>query len=132
MILGAIMGNDMQRLSAKKQRAADALLNGAGVTEAATLAQCSRITIWRWVKDDPAFGDALRSGADAALSTAARRLKTGADAAVDALLDVLENGAAPGAMARLRAADLVLSHCYRMTEMLDILERLDALEARQQ
>lgn len=131
MILAALLSDEMQRLTGKKRLAADALLNGAGVTDAATLAGVNRVSLWRWVKDDPAFNEALRAGADAALATAARRLKTGADAAVDTLLDVLENGAAPGAMARIRAADLVLTHCYRMSELLDILSRLDALEARQ-
>lgn len=131
MILAAMMSNKLQ-LNGKKRIAADALLNGAGVTDAATLAGVNRVSLWRWTKDDPAFADALRTGADAALATAARRLKTGADQAVDTLLSVLEDGAAPGAMARLRAADLVLTHCYRMAELLDILERLDALEARQQ
>lgn len=126
---GAI--NEMQRLTGKKKQAADALLSGAGVTDAAAAAGVSRVSLWRWVKDDPAFGDALRSGTDAALTTAARRLKVSTDDAVSTLLDVMNTGGGHGAMARLRAADLVLTHAARLTEMLDIMARLDALEARQ-
>ena len=132
VILAAILRNDMQRLTGKKKLAADALLNGASVTAAATAAGVNRVSLWRWVKDDPAFGDALRTGTDAALVAAARRLKVATDMAVSTLLYVMVNGQEPGAMARLRAADMVLTHAVRLTEILDILERLDRLEARQQ
>ena len=132
VILAAILSDEMQRLTGKKKLAADALLNGASVTAAATAAGVDRVSLWRWTKDDPAFGDALRTGTDAALVAAARRLKVATDSAVTTLLDILENGGGHGAMARLRAADMVLTHAVRLTEILDILERLDRLEARQQ
>lgn len=121
----------MQRLSGKKRIAADALLNGAPATAAATEAGVSRVTLWKWTKEDPAFVEALRTGTDAALASATRRLKANADNAVSTLLDVMNTGGGHRGAVRLRAAEAVLSHGARLAELVELVERVDALEARQ-
>lgn len=123
--------NEMKRLNGKKRIAADELLSGASATDAAGAAGVSRVSLWRWSQDDPAFLEYMRTGTDAALATAARRLKASADDAVSTLLEVMRDGGGHGSMARLRAADLVLQHGARLAELVDLTARLDALEARQ-
>ena len=120
-----------QRMTGKRKIAATELLSGASATDAAATAGISRVTLWQWSKDDPVFLDYMRTGTDAALSTAARRLKASADDAVSTLLEVMRDGGGHGSMARLRAADMVLTHGARLAELVDLMERIDALEARQ-
>lgn len=120
-----------QRMTGKRKIAATELLSGASATDAAATAGISRVTLWQWSKDDPVFLDYMRTGTDAALSTAARRLKASADDAVSTLLEVMRDGGGHGSMARLRAADMVLTHGARLAELVELVERVDALEARQ-
>lgn len=116
----------------KRKIAAEQLLSGASATDAAASAGISRVTLWSWSKDDPVFLEYMRTGTDAALATAARRLKASADEAVTTMIGVMRDGGGHGAMARLRAADMVLQHGARLAELVDIMARLDTLEARQQ
>lgn len=76
------------------------------------------------------FLEYMRTGTDAALATAARRLKANADEAVSTLLEVMRDGGGHGAGARLRAAEAVLTHGARLADLIDVMARLDALEAR--
>ena len=115
----------------KRKIAAECLLSGSSATDAAAAAGISRGTLWQWSKDDPAFLEYMRTGTDAALATAARRLKASADDAVTVMIDIMNNGGGHGATARLRAAEAVLTHGARLAELVDIMARIDALEARQ-
>lgn len=117
-----------QHPTGKRKIAAEHLLNGSSVNDAAAAAGISRVTLWKWSQDDTVFQDYMRRGTDAALLAAARRLKASADDAVSTLLDIMRNGGGHGAMARLRAADLVLTHAARLAELVDIMARIEALE----
>lgn len=121
----------MKQIRGKRKIAATELLSGASATDAAAAAGISRVSLWRWSKDDPEFLEYLRTGTDAALASATRRLKASADDAVGVMLDVMNTGGGHGAMARLRAADLILQHGARLAELVELTERIDALEARQ-
>jgi phage terminase small subunit len=120
----------MQRITGKKKRALDSLLSGGTVTEASAAAGVDRVTLWRWTNDAD-FADALRTVSEGAITTAARRLQLATDRAIDAIEDALADGSPRGTSARLRAADMVLSHAERLAELVDILPRIDALERRQ-
>lgn len=120
----------MQRkLTGRRGKALNALLGGSTVTQAATAAGVDRSTLWRWFQDDD-FADALQTGAIVAYLLAARRLQIAADIAATAIVNALINPTEPGTAARLRAADMALTHAGKLAETLDILARLDALEGK--
>jgi len=118
-----------KRLSGKQQRALDALLDGANVQTAATLAGINRKTLARWLAHDVTFWNAYQLNSRASLQLAARRLTNRLDSAVDLLGDVMLDEEAPAGV-RLRAAQLTLDGALRLLETADIVERLDKLEAR--
>lgn len=118
-----------KRLSGKQQRALDALLDGANVQTAATLAGVNRKTLARWLAHDVTFWNAYQTNSRASLQLAARRLTNKLDSAVELLGDVMLNEEAPAGV-RLRAAQLTLDGALRLLETADIVERLDKLEAR--
>jgi len=118
-----------KRLSGKQQRALDALLDGANVQTAATLAGVNRKTLARWLAHDVTFWKAYQLNSRASLQLAARRLTNKLDSAVELLGDVMLDEEAPAGV-RLRAAQLTLDGALRLLETADIVERLDKLEAR--
>ena len=118
-----------KRLSGKQQRALDALLDGANVQTAATLAGINRKTLARWLAHDTTFWNAYQTHSRASLQLAARRLTNRLDSAVDLLGEVMLDEEAPAGV-RLRAAQLTLDGALRLLETADIVERLDKLEAR--
>ena len=118
-----------KRLSGKQQRALDALLDGANVQTAATLAGVNRKTLARWLAHDVTFWNAYQANSRASLQLAARRLTNRLDSAVDLLGEVMLDEEAPAGV-RLRAAQLTLDGALRLLETADIVERLDKLEAR--
>ena len=118
-----------KRLSGKQQRALDALLDGANVQTAATLAGINRKTLARWLAHDVTFWNAYQANSRASLQLAARRLTNRLDSAVDLLGEVMLDEEAPAGV-RLRAAQLTLDGALRLLETADIVERLDKLEAR--
>ena len=118
-----------KRLTGKQQKALDALLDGANVQTAATLAGVNRKTLARWLNEDATFWKTYQRNSRASLQLAARRLTNRLDSAVELLGDVMADGDAPAGV-RLRAAQLTLDGALRLLETADIVERLDKLEAR--
>lgn len=118
-----------KRLTGKQAKALDALLDGANVQTAATLAGVNRKTLSRWLSYDLDFWKAYQKHSQGALQLAARRLTNKLDGAVELLGDVMEDEDAPAGV-RLRAAQLVVDGALRLLESADFAERLAALEDR--
>lgn len=112
----------------RQSLALDALLAGASQTEAAQAAGISPRTLRAWLHDDPDFSRAYTLGCTELAKRAGRRAQAAAGQALDALVEIAANGEAPPA-ARVSAARALLDQANAATEALDVLARLDALEA---
>jgi hypothetical protein len=115
-------------LSAKQRRALDGLLAAGTVAGAAQRAGCSRDSVYRWLRDDPAFVQALRKAEAAATEAVSRRLLRLADTAADTLDEAMTSTASPPAV-RVRSASVVLSALLRIRELATLETRLTQLEA---
>ena len=115
----------MSGLTAKQQKALDALLRGCTQEAAAREAGVSRRTLGRWMSRNVAFQHALRDAEQEALKRIQRRLAALAENACDALARALQGEAQP---AQVRAADIVLARLMPLRELVEIEERLKALE----
>ncbi len=115
-------------LSAKQEKALLALLSGMSPAEVADNAGCSPRTLRRWQNADAwkaTLGDTRRQ----AFTQAVTQLQASASDAVTGLLRVIrDRDAPPGAV--VSACRAVLELGLKGSEQLDVLERLDALEAR--
>lgn len=113
-----------------RQVAAIAALLGTGkISDAATAGGVSTKTIYAWLKQD-AFKAELRQAEGEALRHLARQLAGLGDAAAAALRDALDDSQ-PMAM-RLRAADMVTARTPALLELVDLLGRIEALEAQRE
>ena len=119
--------NDDLTLNAKQRAAIVALLTTGDVTKAATAAGVSRESLYRWLRD-PRFKAELRQAEGDAMRGLARRLAGLGDLAADSLSDALDPGQPIGI--RLRAADLVLTRGPALFELVNLVDRLERLEAR--
>jgi len=117
----------MNGLTAKQQKALDALLRGCTQEAAAREAGVSRRTLGRWMSRNVAFQQALRDAEQEALKRIQRRLVGLAEGACDALGQALRGEAQP---AQVRAADVVLARLMPLRELVEIEERLKALEEK--
>ena len=115
----------MSGLTQKQQKALDALLRGCTQEAAAREAGVSRRTLGRWMSRNVAFQQALRDAEQEALKRIHRRLAALAENACDALARALQGEAQP---AQVRAADIVLARLMPLRELVEIEERLQALE----
>ena len=115
----------MSGLTQKQQKALDALLRGCTQEAAAREAGVGRRTLCRWLAQNGAFQQALRSAEQEALKRIQRRLVGLAESACDALARALQGEAQP---AQVRAADVVLARLMPLRELVEIEERLKALE----
>jgi phage terminase small subunit len=118
----------LRELTPRKRRALESLLTSGDVTEAARAANVARQTVHKWLQQ-PAFAAALAMAeADKLhdLQSALVRLGDKATATLGAAMDSV-SPMAEGA--RVRAADIVLSHLLKMRELVTLEERIAALEA---
>jgi hypothetical protein len=115
-------------LSAKQRRAIEGLVTVGTVAGAAAYAECSRDTLYRWLRDDLAFGEALHEAEMEAVSAIARRLAAVGPDAVATLEAAMTDDAATPAV-RVRAASAVLGHVLQVRELAIVETRLQQLEA---
>ena len=114
-------------LKPRQVAAIAALLATGKIPDASTAAGVSTKTVYAWLKQD-AFKAELRQAESDALRGLARRLAGLGESAADALKDALDSEQNIGV--RLRAADLVLSRGPALFELVNLVERLERLEAR--
>lgn len=114
-------------LSAKQQRFALAYASCRTVREAARQVGISEATAKRWLKQ-PAMQAYLRDLASQQLEQVLGHLRQAALQAVATLQQVMDDPAAPWP-SKVSAANAVLSHLLKLTEQVDIEQRLAELEA---
>lgn len=110
------------------EKAIAALIAAPNVREAAKLAGIGESTLHDYLRDREfrAMYDQTRKEF---LSLATARLQGNLTAAVSAMVEIVQDkDAAP--QVRLNAADGIIRNCLRLTEQLDIVQRLDAVERR--
>jgi hypothetical protein len=121
-------GSKSGELTAKQLRAIEALLKEPTTAKAAKAAGVGETTIFRWL-NDPAFSAAYRETRSRLLETTLTSLQAASGDAVDALRKVLKNTKArPGE--KVSAARAILEYSLKAREVLEVEERLRALEDR--
>lgn len=112
----------------RQERALQSLLECPTTAQAAQAAGVGVSTLRRWMKQDTAFMAAYRAAVSEILESTTRKAQRATGEAVDVLKKImLDPDTPPGS--RTQAADKILVHAARMTEQLDILERLSAIES---
>ena len=101
-----------------------------GVKGAARDLGIAESTIYKRLKEDPAFRTEYDSLQGIVLSGVSAAMVARMNSAVDLLADVVEDENEPTGT-RVNAANCMLGHCLRYVEAANILRRLDALEKAQ-
>jgi AcrR family transcriptional regulator len=122
------MGLEKAKLTAKQQRAIEALLTEPTVQAAADAAGVGKTTIFRWLADS-VFSSVYRDLRGQALETTLTRLQQVSGDAVEALREIMTDKAVKSS-ARVAAARSVLDLALRAREVLETEARLRALEDR--
>jgi len=126
---GKMSQNDtLSKFSQKQKAALLALLNGSSQAEAAEAAEVSLRTVKRWLAS-PAFGQALNDSVGSAVALAVARLAALSDAAINVLNETLQSKEATISQ-RLRASNFALLHLLRLSEMSQVITRIEQLESR--
>lgn len=118
-----------KKLSPRQIKAIEGLLTFRDMTAAADHAGVNPSTIYRWLREDEAFTQALKQAESVAISTLGRELITlgsKASKAVEAVLDDKESTAAQ----KLRAAEIILNNILKLRELADFEERLSRVEEK--
>jgi hypothetical protein len=113
-----------EKLSRRRDLAVAALLCEPTVSAAADKAGVSERTLRSWLRR-PDFRDAYQAARRQVLEGAVGRLQQAAGEAVEALRRNLTTGRPAD---QVRAAGLILQHALGTAEVLDVAERLEALE----
>lgn len=121
-------GRKTADLSAKQLRAIEALLKEPTTTAAAKAASVGETTIFRWLAD-PVFSQAYREARNRLLESTLTSLQAASGDAVQTLRDVMGDADANHA-SKVSAARAVLEFTLKSREVLDVEERLKALEER--
>jgi hypothetical protein len=121
------MAGNVTKLKRKQEEAIAALLSNRTVDDAARSTKIAPRTLYRWL-NEPDFDAAYRQARRAAFGQCIARLQLASSAAVSVMLKILADPGAPAA-ARLRAADLVVTHSAKAIEIEDVEARVSALEA---
>jgi len=116
------------KLTAKQQKALEALLSEPTVLAAAEAAGVSRTTIFRWLGDS-VFADAYRALRGQMLESTLTALQSASGDAVATLKTVMNDQEAKGSE-RVSAARCVLEMTLRAREILEVEERLKVLEEK--
>lgn len=114
-------------LTPKQRRAVAALVEHGEILAAADAADVSRSTLYQWLKT-PAFMAALRDAEADALRSLTRSLVSLGKRATGVIAETMDDPKA-NASTRLRAADVVLTRLLQLRELVDLEERVAALEA---
>jgi hypothetical protein len=115
-----------EKRTRKREHAIAALLTAPSLGEAARLAGIGEATLRRWLRD-PAFAAAYRAARRQMLEPVVGHLQQAATAAVETLQ---RNLAASAESVQVRAAQVILERAFKGVELMDLAERVEALEAR--
>ena len=115
-----------QKLTRKSELALAALLTEPTLPAAAARAGGSEATIARWLQR-PEFRAAYRAARRQIVEAAIGTLQTATSEAVETLRRNLEN---ESGSVQVRAAVAILDHATKAVELMEVVERVDALETR--
>lgn len=115
-------------MTLKQKKALTALLTSITREEAATVAGVSTETIRRYMKD-PEFKEAYRAAFADVLEDAARQAQHNISPALVALAAIVDSPE-EAATARISAARSVLEYALKLSERVDVTDRINALEAK--
>ena len=120
------MSGNVTKLKPKQEEAILALLSNRTVEDAARVVKITPRTLYRWL-NEPAFEAAYRQTRGTALRQCTARLQQISSAAVSVLARVMTDAATPAAV-KVRAADSVLHHAAKASEIEDLEARVAELE----
>jgi len=109
------------------EKALAAILSTSSITEASKKAKLSETTLFRYLRD-PEFQSAFRSARRDLVEAATGKIQQATTEAVETLTRNLH---CEIPSAEIRAAQIILDAAYKGTELMDILERIEALENTQ-
>lgn len=112
-------------MTQRKEKALRALLVSRTQAEAAKAAGISENTLREYLRD-PEFIERYRQACGDMLRDAAQQARQGISPALETLREIAETPGNP--QARIMAARSTLEYCLKLTERVDILERVEALE----
>lgn len=115
-------------LAPAQRKAIEALLTCGNVASAALAADVGRTTVYRWLKEDYFIAE-LRSAEQEAVASLSRALAGLGDSAAEALRAALHPE--QKITTRLRASEIVIGNLLRLRELVELEERIRALEAQQ-
>jgi hypothetical protein len=119
-------------LKNRQARAIEALMSEPSIKAAAKKSGVGFATLRRWLQD-PAFNAALRDARSQVFERTMVTLAAAAETAVEVLREVMTNQAAAesdSASVRVRAARVALGAMLRSHDLVEIEQRLKALEER--
>lgn len=114
-------------MTARQQKALSALIRAPTRAAAAKEAGVGVSTLRRWLKEDAEFKTAYREAVAEILEGTTRKAQRAAGEAVEVLRNIATDTSEQAAP-RVSAADKILIHAAKLTEQLDVLDRLTALE----
>lgn len=103
-----------------------ALISEPNVKKAANKLHIAESTIFKKLKNKK-FAEKYQKARDDILKENAYYLQQLTRESIDTLAEIMHDAAA-SENTRLQAANLILKHCYKMNETLEIIERLEKLE----
>jgi transposase len=113
------------RKQRKREQAIAALLTAASIKDAAQAVGISERTLRRWLDDDAGFAADYHAARRRAIEVAIANLQ---QAAGEAAATLRRNLAAAAPAVQVRAAIAILQEAAKGTELLDLLNRVAALE----
>ncbi len=111
----------------RQRRLVELLLAGTTLTEAAQRLGVGRKTVYRWLQR-PAVQQALRELEQERWSELSRKLQHCASEAIDTLVDLMRHAVTPST--RLRAATTLLELSIKVEQLVDLEQRIEALEQK--
>ena len=114
-------------MTERQHRALAALIRSPTIEAAATAAGIGYTTLRRWLKEDDAFKSAYQTELTGLVEAAAVQAKQSLSPALSTLREIVEDPDV-GAAARISAARALLDYGLKLTEIADIVPRLEALE----
>lgn len=114
-----------EKLTLRQRKALETLVETGNVSQAADVAQVSRVTVHKWLKEED-FKAELRAAELDALEAFGRELVSLSRETAEVLRAALTD---ESTSVRLRAAQMVLDGILRVRELVSFEERLTTLEA---
>ncbi len=114
-------------LTPKQEKVLSVLVSAPTVQQAAEKAGVGYRTLKRWLSENKAFQAAYKAALDEQLADGLRRSRQSMGTALDTLEGVMKDKTAPP-QARVSAAKAALDVAVKLTEQLDLVEKLDELE----